>query len=104
MEKEQNQLVPAGTPNDGLPETWHPVAEPPIRVGDPGPWSAPLAGPRGPDQFFAASIPTAMQLQPDMVPTRYSGGLGAYRVIPPVPSADPGLNAAIENILGRAKK
>lgn len=92
--------MPSGTPNDGFPEGWHPVVEPPIVVGGPG--SAPPVGPRGPDQNFAASIPPGMQLQPDIMPTRYSGGLGAYRVMPPILSADPALNSAIQSLTGKS--
>ena len=96
-------MVPAGTPNDGFPENWQPIDEPPIVVGQRGPESAPPAGMPGPDKFFAASIPSGMQLEPDMMPSRYSGGLGAYRVMPPVASADPALNAAIQSVIANQK-
>jgi hypothetical protein len=97
-----SKLVPAGAPNDGLPETWRPIEEPPIVAGAQGPQSAPRAGLQGPDPYFAASIPSGMQLEPDIMPTRYSGGLGAYRVMPPIASADPALNSAIQSLTGKS--
>ena len=93
--------MPADTPNDGLPPNWHAIEEPPIFRGAEGPYSAPEAGRRGPDTYFAASIPSGMQLEPDMMPTRYSGGLGAYRIMPPIASADPALNSAIQSLTGK---
>ena|SRR5271157_3556474 len=95
------KLVKAGTPNDGLPEHWAPIEEPPLIVGRyTGPESAPSVGPRGPGQFFAASIPFVMQLQPDIMPTRYPGGLGAYRVMPPGVAGNAANNAAAQSATG----
>lgn len=97
--------MPAGTPNDGLPENWKAIDEPPVIVGERGfePHSGPPVGPAGPDKFFAASIPSGFQLEPDMMPTRYAGGLGAYRIMPPIASADPALNSAIQSIIAQQK-
>lgn len=96
--------MPAGTPNDGFPENWKPIDEDPVTVGRRfDPESGPLVGPVGPDKFFAASIPSGFQLQPDMMPTRYGGGIGAYRVMPPIVSADPALNSAIQSIIAQQK-
>lgn len=91
---EPPKLVPAGTPNDGLPEHWQPVNEPPITVGN-FPLSGPILEPKGPGQFYAGTIPLGFQLTPDIMPTRYPGGLGGYRIMPPATSANPQTNSAI---------
>lgn len=106
LEPTKPPLVKAGTPNDGLPPNWTPIEEPPIVVGQryAGPESAPSAGPPGPGQFFAASIPMAMQLQPDIVLARYPGSLGAYRIMPPGPAGNAANNAAAQSATGSTAK
>jgi len=88
--------VPAGTPNDGFPPSWHPVEGPePVTIGPRG-GMPPMGAPSG-DKYFATSIPLPMQLEPDIMLTRYSGGLAAYRIMPPVASGSPALNSAIKS-------
>ena len=86
-------LVKAGTPNDGFPTNWLPVTEDPIRAGA-APASAPPSAPMGTGPYFAASIPISMQLIPDIMATRFPGGLGGYRIMPPGPSGVPTVNSA----------
>jgi hypothetical protein len=92
-------LVPANTPNDGLPSNWLPVEEPLAGVTLTGPSSAPPSAPAGPGAFYAASIPPVMQLQPDIIPTQYPGGLGAYRVMPPGPSGQAANNSQTQSVI-----
>jgi hypothetical protein len=92
-----NRLIPSSTPNDGFPSSWAPVEEPPVLAG--APISAPVAGPMGSGPYFAASIPAVMQLQPDIMPTRYPGGLGGYRIMPPGPSGVAAGNSATRSII-----
>jgi hypothetical protein len=91
------KLVDAGTPNDGLPPNWQPIEESPRAVGTPT--SAPSSAPLGPGPYFAASIPQAMQLTPDIMPTRYPGGLGGYRIMPPGPSGVAAVNSATKSVI-----
>ena len=88
--------MPAGTPNDGFPESWHPVEEPPIVAGA-RPGGFPYTGPPTADRYFATSIPLPMQLEADIVGSLYPGGVAAYRVMPPVESGSPFLNSAIKS-------
>jgi hypothetical protein len=82
-EPQKPKLVPAGRPNDGLPDHWRPVDEPPIVAGGREPTSGPIIGPVGPGPFYGGTIPLTFQLTPDIMPTRYPGGIGGYRVMPP---------------------
>ena len=88
-------IVPADTPNDGFPENWHPVDEPRQNVG--APTNGPMISPQSPSPFYAASIPYQMQLPPDIMPTRFPGGLGGYRVMPVGPSGSAGGNSAVNS-------
>ena len=88
-------LVPAGTPNDGLPDNWAPVEAPPI-VAAP---QAPPPAFSGPSPYFAASIPLTNQLLPDIMPTRFAGGIGGYRVMPPGASGRADINSAIQSVI-----
>lgn len=90
-------IVPRDTPNDGFPENWHPVDEPPVTVGVPGLPSGPMPYPIGTGPFFAGTIPLTFQLTPDIMPTRYPGGLGGYRVFPPGPAGLPANIAAAQS-------
>ena len=94
LPEHRRPLVKANTPNDGLPSNWMPVTENPIIAGAPSPASAPPAGPRGAGPYFAASMPISMQLTPDIMATRFPGGLGAYRIMPPGPSGVPTIISA----------
>ena len=89
-----SKLLPANTPNDGLPEHWQPIEESPFQ-----PDSAPPAAPVGTGPMFAGSIPAAMQLTPDIMPTRYPGGIGGYRIMPPPPSGVAANNAATKSLI-----
>lgn len=86
--------VPAGTPNDGLPLSWQAIVEPRIAAPQAPPAAFSSASPQ-----LAASIPLNAQLVPDMMPTRYPGGMGGYRIFPPIPAANPGINAAVQSIV-----
>jgi len=88
------KLIPAGTPNDGLPESFKPVESPPIVAG-----SAPSAAFVGASPYFAASIPLSSQLVPDIMPTRFPGGLGGYRIFPPGASGVAQNNAAAQSTI-----
>jgi hypothetical protein len=91
-------LVPSGTPNDGLGSTWNPVEEPPVFVGGNAN-GAPPAGIQSSSPYFTASIPQPMQLPPDIFPTRFSGGIGAYRIMPPGASGNPNINSAVQSVV-----
>lgn len=89
------KLIPSGTPNDGLPENWRPIEEPALAaVSPPAAFSS-----VSPSPYFAGSIPLSHQLVPDIMPTRYPGGIGGYRVSPPIPAASAGINSAIQSII-----
>lgn len=92
-------MVPRGTPNDGLSEDWHSVQTEPVRVGfgQQQPTSAPAAGPASTGGFYVGALPLTFQLQPDIMPTRYPGGMGGYRVMPPGPSGIAANNAAVQS-------
>ena len=94
LPEHRRPLVKANTPNDGLPSNWMPVTENPIIVGAPSPASAAPPGMPGPGPYYAGSIPYSMQLPPDIMPTRYPGGLGGYRIMPPGPSGIPTIISA----------
>ena len=89
-----SKLIPADTPNDGLPPRWQAVVEPAIAAPQAPPAAFSSASPT-----LAASIPLNAQLVPDMMPTRYPGGMGGYRIFPPIPAGVPGTNAAIKSII-----
>ena len=96
MARPPKKLVPAGTPNDGLPESFQPIEAPPIFTGSS---SAPPSAFSGPSPTFAASIPLSAQLTPDIMPTRYPGGIGGYRIFPSIPAGVAGVNAAIKSFV-----
>jgi hypothetical protein len=93
----KNSLVPAGTPNDGFPESWHPVEGPePVGVGLRG---YPSIGPNPRSRFFGNSIALPLLLDTEL--THSPGGYAAYRVMPPVASGSPALNSAIKSFTGK---
>ena len=77
-------------------EGWQDVQEPPLTVPAT---QAPPAAFAGASPYFAASIPLSSQLVPDIMPTRFPGGLGAYRIMPPIPAGVPGINAAVKSVI-----
>ena len=99
MSSNKGTIVPANTPNDGFGPSWKPVDEPAGNPSSPTPTSAPDSNPVGASPFFAASLPLSMQLTPDIMPTRFPGGIGGYRVMPVGPSGSPGLVSAIKSVI-----
>lgn len=108
MEEERKEhwpIVPRGTPNDGLPDNFRPVEEPPVSVGSPRAIAnGPRVGIENPGQFFAYTLPLNFQLTPDIMPTRWGGGIGGYRLIPPSPSGLAANNAAAQSATGSTRK
>ena len=92
--------MPAGTPNDGFPENWHPVESEEMLWRRVSPGAVPSMGPPSADRFFATSIPLPMQLEGDVMGTVYPGGLASYRIMPPIASGNPDLNSAIKSFKG----
>lgn len=90
-------LVPANTPNDGLPSNFVPISEAPV-MAEAGPTSAPRPSIEGAGPYFAASIPQQMQLTTDVIKPSFGGAL-AYRVMPPGPSGQPAVVSATKSII-----
>jgi hypothetical protein len=61
-----------------------------------------MSGPRGAGDYFAGSLPQALNLPPDVMPPAFPGALGAYRVLPPGAAGVPGINAAAQSALAPA--
>jgi hypothetical protein len=85
----KKQSEPTIAEEAGLPDNWVPVEAPVIRPG---------IDTNGPHQYPSGTLPQILGLQPDLVDTKYGGGIPSVRLMPIANNAASGASA-ISNVL-----